>query len=199
MSINAVSGRVAMSVSQPPNDPVVQSRPSSVPVWGRIVRFLVPVPQGAGIRAKTAWAGRRIVFWYVIILVMLAFIQRHLIYQPTRADSIDPEFSGLDRGRVENVAVETADGLQLHGWFVRALPTSEPRRADAGNGASSSRPVVIFFPGNAGHRGYRAIELDLISRLGADVYLFDYRGYGDNPAVRPKKSWPPMRKRFGGP
>ena len=42
-------------------------------------------------------------------------------------------------------------------------------------------PVVIYFPGNAGHRGYRAIELDVIARLGADVYLFDYRGYGDNP------------------
>ncbi len=40
---------------------------------------------------------------------------------------------------------------------------------------------MIYFPGNAGHRGYRALELDVISRIGADVYLFDYRGYGDNP------------------
>jgi fermentation-respiration switch protein FrsA (DUF1100 family) len=112
---------------------------------------------------------------------MLALFQRYLIYQPTRAGSIDPELSGLDKSRVENVAVETADGLQLHGWFVRALPTSGVRRAQAGNGESSSHPVVIYFPGNAGHRGYRAIELDVISRLGADVYLFDYRGYGDNP------------------
>jgi fermentation-respiration switch protein FrsA (DUF1100 family) len=144
------------------------------------MRLIIPVPQGTGIRGKSAWVGRRIVYWYVLILVMLALIQRHLIYQPTRADSIAPESSGLDHGRVESVAVETADGLQLHGWFVRALPTSGLRGADLGNGANSSHPVVIYFPGNAGHRGYRAIELDLISRLGADVYLFDYRGYGDN-------------------
>jgi fermentation-respiration switch protein FrsA (DUF1100 family) len=170
-----------MSVSQPPNDLVVHSLSSSRPVWGRIVRLLVPVPQGAGVRGKTAWVGRRIVYWYVLILIMLAFFQRHLIYQPTRADSIAPEFSGLDQGRVENVAVQTADGLQLHGWFVRALPAFGVRSAEANNGAAVSHPVVIYFPGNAGHRGYRAIELDLISRLGADVYLFDYRGYGDNP------------------
>ena len=125
--------------------------------------------------------GRRIVLWYVIILVMLASFQRRLIYQPTRAETIDPEFSGLGRGRVENVAVDTADGLKLHGWFLRAVPASpRPAREPAGNDSVPASPVVIFFPGNAGHRGYRAIELDLISRLGADVYLFDYRGYGDN-------------------
>jgi hypothetical protein len=49
--------------------------------------------------------------------------------------------------------------------------------------------VVIYFPGNAGHRGYRAIDLDLISRLGADVYLFDYRGYGDNAGSPSEESF----------
>jgi uncharacterized protein len=125
--------------------------------------------------------GRRILLWYVIILVMLAFFQRRLIYQPTRAETIDPELSGLGRGRVENVAVDTADGLKLHGWFVREIAASpRPVGEQAGNGTVHDSTVVIFFPGNAGHRGYRASELDLISRLGADVYLFDYRGYGDN-------------------
>lgn len=114
---------------------------------------------------------------------MLALLQRRLIYQPTRTGSIDPEFSGLLQSRLENVTVETADGLQLHGWFVRALPATASRRpaTPAGDGRAVFHPIVIYFPGNAGHRGYRAIELDLISRLGADVYLFDYRGYGDNP------------------
>jgi fermentation-respiration switch protein FrsA (DUF1100 family) len=112
---------------------------------------------------------------------MLASFQRRLIYQPTRAETIDPEFSGVGRDRVENVDVDTADGLKLHGWFLRAVPASpRPTGERAGNGSVPASPVVIFFPGNAGHRGYRAIELDLISHLGADVYLFDYRGYGDN-------------------
>jgi|HubBroStandDraft_6_1064221.scaffolds.fasta_scaffold08019_5 fermentation-respiration switch protein FrsA (DUF1100 family) len=150
---------------------VVPEKRSSRSKWGRVARFLVPIPKGNGVRGKAAWVGRRIVLWYVIILVMLALFQRRLIYQPTQADAIDPEFSGLLKGQFEKVAVDTTDGLQLNGWFMRAA-------ADAGR--NSLHPVVIYFPGNAGHRGYRAIELDVISRLGADIYLFDYRGFGDN-------------------
>jgi fermentation-respiration switch protein FrsA (DUF1100 family) len=146
------------------------------------MRFLVPIPKGKGFRGKAAWVGRRIVLWYVIILVMLALFQRRLIYQPTQADAIDPEFSGLLKGQFEKVAVDTSDGLQLNGWFVRAAAAESPGQpeARADGGRNLFHPVVIYFPGNAGHRGYRAMELDVISRLGADVYLFDYRGYGDN-------------------
>ncbi|HEV3300190.1 MAG TPA: alpha/beta hydrolase [Planctomycetaceae bacterium] len=150
-------------------------------IWRRVsyvgLRLLVPIPKGKGFRSKLGWVGRRIVYWYLIILVMLAFFQRYLIYQPTRADVINPELSGLEPGRVEAVSVPTADGLQLNGWLVRALPLSR----DANHNGSTSHPVVLYFPGNAGHRGYRAIELDQLSRLGADAYLVDYRGYGDNP------------------
>src|SRR5580658_2132202 len=88
------------------------------------LRLLVPIPQGKGFRSKLAWIGRRVVYWYLIILVMLAFFQRYLIYQPTRADAIDPQLSGFEPGRVEAVSVPTADGLQLNGWLVRAFPTS---------------------------------------------------------------------------
>jgi uncharacterized protein len=143
-------------------------------------RFLIPIPKGKGPWRKAAWVARRIVLWYVILLVMLALFQRRLIYQPTRADSIDPAFSGLAADRVERVAVDTPDGLKLHGWCLRAHPSQRTARDTVGNGSVPAHSVVVFFPGNAGHRGYRAIDLDLISRLGADVYLFDYRGYGDN-------------------
>jgi fermentation-respiration switch protein FrsA (DUF1100 family) len=152
-------------------------QPVSPSKWGRVARFIVPVPKGTGLRGKAFWVGRRIVLWYVIILVMLALIQRRLIYQPTQADSIDPEFAGPLSGHFETVTVNTIDGLELRGWYVR---NALARTSGTINGQGST-PVVIYFPGNAGHRGYRALELDVISRLGADVYLFDYRGYGDNP------------------
>lgn len=149
--------------------------------WGRIIRWIVPIPKGNGLRGKSAWVGRRIVLWYLIILVMLTLFQRRLIYQPTQADAIDPQFSGLLAGQCEKVAVKTTDGLELHGWYLRAAATGAPRGGTEATNGQGSVPVVIYFPGNAGHRGYRAIELDVLSRLGADVYLFDYRGYGDNP------------------
>jgi hypothetical protein len=150
-------------------------------IWRRIaswiVRLTVPVPKGKTLRSKIGWIGRRVVYWYLIILVMLAVFQRYLIYQPTRAAVIDPKLSGLEAGRIEEIQVPTADGLQLHGWCVREFSPSR----EAGRNGSADHPTVIYFGGNAGHRGYRAIELDLLSRLGADAYLVDYRGYGDNP------------------
>jgi uncharacterized protein len=167
--------------NSPPNVPTAPAGPAPQSKWGRITRFIVPVPKGIGIRGKSAWVGRRVVLWYLIILVMLAILQRRLIYQPTQADSIDPDYAGLLAGHYEKVAVNTSDGLRLNGWYVRAAATGAPGRGSATTNGEGNVPVVIYFPGNAGHRGYRAIELDVLSRLGADVYLFDYRGYGDNP------------------
>jgi hypothetical protein len=40
---------------------------------------------------------------------------------------------------------------------------------------------VLYFPGNAGNRAYRELELRLLTDAGADAILFDYRGYGDSP------------------
>jgi fermentation-respiration switch protein FrsA (DUF1100 family) len=170
-----------MSDSEPPlSQPAPMEAPSRSH-WGRIIRLIVPVPKGKGWHGKSAWVGRRIVLWYLIILVMLALFQRRLIYQPTQADSIDPQFAGLLAGQCERLSVETTDGLQLHGWHLRAASAGSAASVAKTSDVASGAPVVIYFPGNAGHRGYRAIELDLLARLGADVYLFDYRGYGDNP------------------
>jgi uncharacterized protein len=141
-------------------------------IWSRVLRLCVPIPQGKTLRSKGWWVGRRIAYWYLIILCMIGFFQRSLIYQPTREVAIDPLAIGLEAGRVEKVSVPTSDGLQLNGWFVPAFPV--PHRA------SALRPAVIYFPGNAGHRGHRGLELDQLSRMGADVYLVDYRGYADN-------------------
>jgi uncharacterized protein len=163
-----------------PAEPAPLNPPASRKVLNPVIRLLVPIPRGSTVRAKFFWIGRRIILWYVIILVMLATFQRYLIYQPTRAESVDPEILGVGRGWVQPVQVTTDDELKLNGWYAPAWTGAE-RAQHNGRPGSHGGPVVIYFPGNAGHRGYRVGELDLLSRLGADVYLFDYRGYGDNP------------------
>jgi len=42
------------------------------------------------------------------------------------------------------------------------------------------RPVVLYFSGNAGNRLYRTEEFGVFTRLGCEVFIFDYRGYGEN-------------------
>jgi len=39
----------------------------------------------------------------------------------------------------------------------------------------------LYFSGNAGNRAWRIPEFEVFTQLGCDVFVFDYRGYGENP------------------
>lgn len=101
---------------------------------------------------------------------MIRLIQRKLIYRPLRgAVKLDP--AAVPSGVVREVHVRAADGLMLHGWHAESQRV--PDRGDR-------RPLVLFFPGNAGHRGCRLRDFELLTQIGADVMLVDYRGYAEN-------------------
>ena len=87
-------------------------------------------------------------------------LDRLLVYFPARTRDSTPADMGMD---YEDVYFETADGVRLHGWYV-------PGDGDV---------CVVWFHGNAGNIGHRVYNLALMhSRVGASVFLFDYRGYG---------------------
>ncbi|HEV2706459.1 MAG TPA: alpha/beta hydrolase [Pyrinomonadaceae bacterium] len=69
--------------------------------------------------------------------------------------------------RAEEVWFETADGVRLHGWFIRATTVDAPSSA-----------TVIYFHGNGGNLSYTGWLGAALSRRGMDALLFDYRGYG---------------------
>ena len=107
--------------------------------------------------------------WMLAILVgvvlLLWFGQRRLIYFPSR-DVPAPEAVGLQH--VEQVTFGTGDGLTLHGWF---LPEAHPRF------------TVVIFNGNAGNRAHRAELAAALRAQDLAVFLFDYRGFGENPGA----------------
>jgi uncharacterized protein len=116
----------------------------------------------------------------VIVLVVVAVLaaslgllwafQRRLIYLPSPGP-VPPAASVLPGA--EDVTFETADGLQLHGWFVPgAVDSPAPPRPG---------PAVLVCNGNGGDRSMRAALAAALSRMGLAVLLFDYRGYGGNP------------------
>jgi uncharacterized protein len=118
---------------------------------------------------------------YMMCALMLALVQRSLIYFPARVSAVLPADAGLPSDRVLAVQITSEDGLTLHGWHV--LPPGRSTEA-LGPADSVSLPegaVILYFPGNAGHRGYRGDELRTLADLDAQVFLFDYRGYGENP------------------
>ncbi|MFW5946961.1 MAG: alpha/beta hydrolase [Gemmatimonadota bacterium] len=103
----------------------------------------------------------------VLLLALWPFLRHQLMYPGgrMRADQADPKLWGLPTA--EEVRIETADGVTLHGWWI---PAAGPR-ADA-------RGAVIYFHGNASTIGPRAWLGGRLARRGVHVLLFDYRGYG---------------------
>ena len=63
----------------------------------------------------------------------------------------------------EDVFVDTEDGVRLHGWYI-------PRHG--------SKQALLFFHGNAGNISHRGASVEIFHRLGLNVFIFDYRGYG---------------------
>ena len=111
---------------------------------------------------------------YVAVCVIFFVLQRRFLYPATQVDSIHAADAGLSRAEARDVSLSTRDGLTLHGWFVTQTPAEN---ADA----SADSLLIICFPGNSGNRLDRVVDCREFSRLGCDVLLFDYRGYGDNP------------------
>jgi len=69
----------------------------------------------------------------------------------------------------EDVQLDTADGVRLHGWYI---PRSGSHRG--------VQKTLLFFHGNAGNISHRRASLEIFHRLGLDVFIFDYRGYGNS-------------------
>ena len=90
----------------------------------------------------------------------LGLIERHFIYFPDRDLVGSPADIGLP---FDEVSFSASDGVQLHGWFV-------PGKSDV---------TWLWFHGNAGNISHRLHNLRLLhDRLGVNIFLFDYRGYG---------------------
>ncbi|MCF6258082.1 MAG: alpha/beta hydrolase [Gammaproteobacteria bacterium] len=104
--------------------------------------------------------------FFVSILVLALFggwlfhQQPAMIFFPSRSLVEIPADWGL---QYEDTTLETVDGVRLHGWFI---PQQEASR------------VLLFFHGNAGNISHRRESVMIFHRLGLNVFIFDYRGYG---------------------
>lgn len=115
---------------------------------------------------------------YAAIVCALAIFQRHLIFPLTKTERLLAKDQQIYRGSIEDVFCRTSDGLTLNGWWFRG------ERFRAGNAevqSDESFPVILYFPGNAGSRRDRIQDCQEYGSLASEVFLFDYRGYSDNP------------------
>ncbi|MCA9099184.1 MAG: hypothetical protein KDA36_12400, partial [Planctomycetaceae bacterium] len=140
----------------------------------------------AEIKAKPRHWGRYLIRWlflfvvipYAAIVCALAIFQRHLIFPLTKTERLLSKDQQITQGEIKDVSCRTSDGLTLNGWRFRG---TQFRDGNANAGSDESRPVILYFPGNAGSRRDRIQDCQEYCSLADEVFLFDYRGYSDNP------------------
>lgn len=96
----------------------------------------------------------------IALLALVYFKQESLVYHPTDWIEQTPDDVGL---HYEDVYFTADDGVELHGWFVPA---------------ENAKKTLLFCHGNAHNISGRLETIQLFNRLGINVFIFDYRGYG---------------------
>lgn len=89
------------------------------------------------------------------------FIESQIFF-PDRFLVCTPADAALD---YEDVWFYTTDEVRLHGWMV------------PGSGNSA---LMLFCHGNAGNISHRLDNIRRLHDTGLDVFIFDYRGYGQS-------------------
>ena len=110
---------------------------------------------------------------------MFTWVQRSMMYFPARVAAVPTAECGLPPGQVHEIEVPVADDVRLSGWLVLAAGQAADDPADGLAQLTDGRTLLLYFPGNAGHRGYRANAIADFTELGIDVVLVDYRGYAE--------------------
>lgn len=98
--------------------------------------------------------------FYAGMLLLVYFLQDRLLYFPLKDIDVTPAALQL---AFEEVRLTTDDGQTLAAWWIPA---------------EKERAVLLFCHGNGGNISYRLDSIDIFSRLGLSVLIFDYRGYG---------------------
>ena len=102
---------------------------------------------------------------YVLLSVVLYLLQNRMVFlanMPGRALTATPGDAGF---AYQDVSITTSDGVRLHGWFVAA---------------NQAKATVLFLHGNAGNISHRLDSIAIFRELGLDVFIIDYRGYGQS-------------------
>jgi len=113
-----------------------------------------------------------ILFLTVAGWLLLRWIETVLIFRRTRRVETCPSDIGLEYEDIDFVA---EDGVRLHGWWV---PHPE------------ARGTILICHGNAGNIGGRLWMLEELYPFKLNLFLFDYRGYGQS------RGWPTEKGTF---
>lgn len=96
----------------------------------------------------------------IFVAVYLRYFEHRSLYFPMEEIEITPEAIGL---AYEDIYLVTEDDVRLNAWLVLA---------------KDSMYTLLFCHGNGGNISHRVEKIAILNKLGLDVFIFDYRGYG---------------------
>ncbi|MDP8299693.1 MAG: alpha/beta hydrolase [Candidatus Tantalella remota] len=111
---------------------------------------------------------KTIIFWIlltvvigVLVFLWIRWFEYSNLFFPTASMEETPQAAGLE---YEDVYFSSSDGTSLNGWFIPQV--------------DKPRGTILFCHGNAGNISHRLEIITMLYRLGFNVFIFDYRGYG---------------------
>lgn len=99
------------------------------------------------------------IFVALSLRAVVKVMEPRFIFHPTMALELNPKLAGFEYTDV--VIQSGAD--KIHGWFIKS---------------DKSKPLVIFFHGNAGNISHRLDFIRFMEPLKLNFLLMDYKGYG---------------------
>ena len=96
-----------------------------------------------------------------------------LFYAPMKGKGRTPDQYGI---AYEEVFFKSADKTKLHGWFIPAK-----------KGVKKAKGTIVFSHGNAGTVSYHLGFVDGMIANGYNVFLYDYRGFGQSEGTVQKE------------
>lgn len=96
----------------------------------------------------------------LLAFLYVKYIEKRSIFFPYRPIEVSPSDYGLE---FEDINFATSDQEKLNAWF---LPSPGVKK------------VLLFFHGNAGNISHRLEKISIFKKLGLQVFIIDYRGYG---------------------
>lgn len=109
---------------------------------------------------------------FVLFMLWFRYFERRSIFFPTKDFSYTPSEFGL---RYEDVFFAAGDGARINAWFIHS------------NKDAPQRLTVLFCHGNGGNISHRISKIEILSQLGLDVFIFDYRGFGRSKGIPSEK------------
>jgi len=123
-----------------------------------------PTPRQQSWKRWIARQLRNLALLYLVVLVVLLFLENKLIFRPVLASE---DWESPPNALVQDVELRIADGTRIHGWWC-PVPGWRPEQG-----------ALLYCHGNAGNLSWRAQAIAHWQKeMNQSIFIFDYPGFG---------------------